>query len=347
MTAQVRSQALALACLALPLVALAQEPAYTAQMVAGSGTRNVGGPLDGNGVSNATQASVISQSTVAESGGSVVSAGSSTGTARTGPGRIEFFGSSSGSTSAFQAPSFGSGGTSGYASLNDNFTVLAPGCAACTGALGVLTFTIQFDGRATAGGSATGDLVGNSTGIAGGSWEGSSEWRSFVNVQAPAAWFAPMPSTVDAAATGRYIDGTNVASPGLTSTGLAVGAYTFEMAVQFGAPVYLQWLAYMGTSSGASSSGNEANLAAQATSELSSAISWAGITGLRLLDGTPVTGYTALNPNGIDYVQSFAPAPPVPEPSTAALALAGAMALLGLTRRRLVKPGSTAPAVRG
>lgn len=347
MTALHRSKAWALAGLALPLVALAQEPSYRAQMQAGSGTRNVSGPTEGNDVSNATLASVLSRSTVTESGGPVVSTGNSTGTAETGPGRIEFFGSSSGTTSAFQAPSFGNGWTAGYAALSDNFTLLAPDCAACTGALGVMSFTIQFDGRATAGGSATGDLVGNATGIAGGSWEGSSEWRSFVNVQAPAAWFAPMPSTIDAAATGHYIDGTNVASPGLRSTGLAAGGYTFELAVQFGAPVYLQWQAYMGTSSSGSSSGNEANLAAQATSELSSAITWAGITGLRLLDGTPVTGYTALNPNGIDYVQSFVPAPPVPEPSTAALALAGAMTVLGLTRRRLLKPGSTAPAVRG
>jgi hypothetical protein len=284
---------------------------------------------------------------VAESGGPVVSNGSSTGTAQTGPGRIAFFGSSAGSTSAFRAPSFGNGWTSGYASLNDNFTLLAPGCAACTDALGVMSFAIRFDGRATAAGSATGDLVGNGTGIAGGSWEGSSEWRSFVNVQAPAAWFAPMPAFVDAAATGRYHDGTNVASPGFTSTGLAVGTYTFEMAVRFGSPVFLQWLAYMGTSSSGNSSGNEANLAASATSELNSAVSWAGITGLRLLDGTSVTAYTAFNPNGIDYGQSFVAAPPVPEPSSAALALAGALTVLGLARRRLVRPDSPEPATRG
>lgn len=228
MSAQLRSPVFVLAWLALPLAALAQTPIYRAQMEAGSGTRNVTGPTDGNNVSNATLAAVISRSTVAESGGPVVSAGSSTGTAQTGPGRIAFFGSSSGSTSAFRAPSFGNGWTSGYASLNDSFTVLAPGCASCTDALGVMTFAIRFDGRTTAAGSATGDLVGNGTGIAGGSWEGSSEWRSFVNVQAPAAWFAPMPYVVDAAATGRYHDGTNVASPGLTSTGLAVGTYTFE-----------------------------------------------------------------------------------------------------------------------
>ncbi len=351
MSTQVRSQvvtrAIALASLAVPLAALAQSPAYRAQMEAGSGTRNVGGPYDGNNVSNDTFAAVISRSTVAESGGPVVSQGSSAGTAQTGPGRIAFFGSSSGSTSAFRAPSFGNGWTSGYAALSDNFTLLAPGCAACTGALGVMTFSVQFDGRASAGGTATGDLVGNATGIAGGSWEGSSEWRSFVNVQAPAAWFAPLPAFVDAAATGRYHDGTNVASPGYSSTGLAVGIYTFEMAVRFGSSVFLQWQAYMGTSSSGNSSGNEANLAAQSASELSSAVSWAGITGLRLLDGTPVAAYTALNPNGIDYGQSFVAAPPVPEPPSAALALAGTVAVLGLARRRLVRPGSPAPATRG
>ncbi len=342
MSTQVRSQAvgraLALAGLALPLAALAQQPAYRAQMEAGSGTRNVSGPYDSNGLTNDTFATVTSRSTVLESGGSVVSMGNSTGISRTGPGRIDFFGSSSGSTSAFRAPSGGSGGTSGYAALNDNFTVLAPGCSACTGAFGVMSFAIQFDGRATAAGSATGDLVGIVNGIAGGSWEGSSEWRSFVSVQAPAAQFLPTPWYADAASTGSYRDGTNVVNPGFSSTGLPVGTHTFEMAVQIGASVFLQWQAYMGTSSTANSSGNEANLAAQATSELSSAISWAGITGLRLLDGTPVTGFTALNPNGADYVQSFVAAAPVPEPSSAALALAGALTVLGLARRRLVKP---------
>jgi hypothetical protein len=344
MSHPVRSQALALACLALTLAAHAQQPNYRAQMEAGSGTRNVSGPYDGNNVSNSTFAAVISQSTVTESGGPVVSTGNSTGTAQTGPGRIEFFGASSGSTSAFRAPSFGNGWTSGYAALSDNFTVLAPGCAACTGAFGVMSFAIEFYGRATAAGSATGDLVGVVNGIAGGSWEGSSEWRSFVNVQAPAAQFLSTPFYVDAAATGRYRDGTNVASPGLSSTGLPVGTYTFEMAVKIGESVFLQWQAYMGTSSSGSSSGNEANLAAQSTAEVTSSVSWAGITGLRLLDGTPVTAYTALNPNGIDYAQSFAA---MPEPSTSALTLAGAMAVLALARRRLLRPGSTAPAVRG
>lgn len=347
MSAPHLSKALALACLALPLVVLAQQPSYRAQMEAGSGTRNVSGPYDGNNVSNSTLAAVISRSTVTESGGPVVSTGNSTGTAQTGPGRIDFFGSSAGSTSAFRAPSFGNGWTSGYAALSDNFTILAPGCASCTGAFGVVSFAIQFDGRATAAGSATGDLVGVVNGIAGGSWEGSSEWRSFVSVQAPAARYLATPWYIDAAATGRYRDGTNVADPGPSTTGLPVGTYTFEMAVQIGESVFLQWQAYMGTSSSGSSSGNEANLAAQATAEVTSSISWAGITGLRLLDGTPVTTYTALNPNGIDYVPSFVAAPPVPEPSTAALALAGAMAVLGLTRRRLVKPDSPAPAIRG
>jgi hypothetical protein len=103
----------------------------------------------------------------------------------------------------------------------------------------------------------------------------------------------------------------------------------------------------MGTSSSGNSSGNEANLAAQSTAEVSSSVIWAGISGLRLLDGTPVAGYTAFNPNGIDYAQSFTSAPPIPEPSTGALALAGAMAVLALTRRRLVKPDSPAPAARG
>jgi hypothetical protein len=338
MSTQLRSQVFVLAWLALPLFALANEPAYRAQMVASSGTRNIPGPSDGNNVSNATLASVISRSTVTESGGPVVSTGNSLGTAQTGPGRIEFFGSSSGTTSAFRAPSVGSSGTSGYASLNDNFTILAPGCAACTDALGVLSFAVRFDGRPTATGTAIGDIVGDATGIAGGSWEGSGEWRSFVNVQAPAAWSAPVPYIVDATATGRFHDGTNVASPGFTSTGLAVGTYTFEIGVRFGMPVYLQWQAYMETSSRAGSSGNEASLAAQSAAEVTSALSWAGITGLRLLDGTPVAAYTALNPNGIDYVQSFVAAAPVPEPSSAALALAGALTVLGLARRRLVKP---------
>ncbi len=346
MSAQVRSLAVVLAGLALPLAVLAQTPAYRAQVEAGSGTRNVSGPTDRNNVSNDTFASVLSRSTVAESGPSVGSTGSSAGTAKTGLGRIEFFGTSSGSTTAFRAPSVGSGRVGGYAAIGDNFTLLAPGCAACTGALGIMTFAIQFDGRTTAAGTATGDLIGNSTGIAGGSWEGYSEWRSFVNLQAPAAWSAPMPSTIDATATGRFIDGTNVSSPGFTATGLAVGIHTFEMAVRFGSPVYLQWQADMDAWSSANSSGNEATLAAQSTSELASAVSWAGITGLRLLDGTPVAAYTALNPNGIDYGQSFVTALPVPEPSSAALALAGALTVLGLARRRLVRPDSTAPATR-
>lgn len=329
--------ALLAAGLALVLAAQAQQPSYVATMEAGTGTRNVIGPSDLQGQTSAIAAAVSSLSGVIENqpasggGGPVVSSADSQGAARVGPGRIEFASATAAQTSAFRAPSSGGAGIRGYASLNDQFTLLAPGCAACTGQYAVMTFALSFSGLATTAGSATGDIVGSAQ--SGGGWSGYSQWRSYASVQAPAARYLAVPWYVDAAATGDYRDGTDVANPGGTSTGLGIGTHTFEMAVQFGEIVSLQWLAYLYIDNGVSSTGNEANFAGQTTAEAASSLLWAGIQGMRLLDGTPVGGITAFNPNGVDYATGFTGSL-VPEPATGALALPGVLALLGLKRWR-------------
>lgn len=324
--------------LMLPLAAQAVPASYTAQVLAGSGTRNLPGPSDHNQDTDPVGAFTSSQSSVAEKGGiggAVDSFGASTGTARTGPGRIELTGSTQGRTSAFNVPSVGMGGLQGYGQLNDNFVIHADGCFSCSpGSLGMMTFAVAFDGKLSGAGSVTGDRIGSAQG--GGAWHSVTQWRSYFNIQAPSTQYTSLPWNIDAAATSTHREGTELANSVQEDTGLGSGVHTFELAFRFDDIVSLQWLAYLYIDGGVVSSGNETNFAGETASEARSSLTWAGIQDIRDASGRSITRYTAFNDRQVDYRQSFVPTGPgggtVPEPASLGLVLGGLLCSLALAR---------------
>lgn len=324
----------------MALAAIAHAGTYSAATGAASGTRNLPGPTDNQNQTGAAPVSVVSNSSQIETfsgnisgvNASFSSQANSTATASAGPGTIKLFAAAGAQTAASRAPSTGQSGSSAYGALNDNFTIVASGCVTCSaGAIGTLSFAVDFHGNPTGSGTYQSDIA---PGSGGGGFTHSSSWNTGLSLN---AGYVPgaANTSADANASGWYSsDQSGVISSG--STGLGYGTHSKTISFAFGQSINLQWLAYAYASGAASSTGYETSFSSQsfAQADFANTFAWAGILSVLDANGQAVTGFTAFNAEGVDYAQSFVTAAPVPEPSTALLTLAGLGAMAAVVRRR-------------
>lgn len=116
---------------------------------------------------------------------------------------------------------------------------------------------------------------------------------------------------------------------------LTAGLAPFEVSLLNGQMVYLSM--WSETSAGYTATVADtyvgAPISVQAFSDYTRTLRWGGISGARLLDGTVLTGYTAIGEDGFDYVNA-AGTVAVPEPATTLLLAVGAFQLLLFGMRR-------------
>lgn len=99
------------------------------------------------------------------------------------------------------------------------------------------------------------------------------------------------------------------------------GVYDFQLEFEFGRPIHLEWLASVSASADLRpEAATGGSLAAASFADFSHSFAWDGIGSVVDAAGNVVTGFTALNSDGIDYARSLAV---VPEPSTWGLMAAG------------------------
>lgn len=214
-----------------------------------------------------------------------------------------------------------------FASTTDSFTLQAAGCGSCTtGSLGTLTFAFWLGVDNTLQPSAN-VQGGSGQGVL----EGRSEWNANFKLDtglAPGQGSLPSLSSLDGSGVKDYQNGV------LTSQaqGLATGLHVVTLSFAFGTAIQLEASLNAWSSSSILAFGDETSFAAQIRSrvDFGHTLAWAGILGVTDAGGQAVTGFTALNSEGLDYAQSFAT--PVPEPSAAAMLAAG-LALLGWLAR--------------
>jgi hypothetical protein len=128
----------------------------------------------------------------------------------------------------------------------------------------------------------------------------------------------------------RFSNGT-ILEEGTLTAGLA----PFEVSVLNGQMLYLS----MWSEASSDFTANVADgytgapINVRAFSDYTKTLRWGGISGARLLDGTILTGYTAIGDDGFDYVNA-AGAVTVPEPSTAFVLCMGVSMLAAARNRR-------------
>lgn len=194
----------------------------------------------------------------------------------------------------------------GSASMGDSFTLSVPGLAA-----GVPL-------SASFGLSVSGALSGE--GLGAGVDEARSSWDAALSVIGSNGQ-----TRVDL---GNACYASN-ASPGLNCFGDPFGFFTVSGVFANGSIVSFSIQGNI--SSSVNLSGTDGR--AVSTADLGHTIAWGGITALRDAQGQLLSGYTALSTsNGYDYVNPFVSV--VPEPSGAALLLAGLAVVGTLARRR-------------
>ena len=222
-----------------------------------------------------------------------------------------------------------------YANVEDTFTVLGPK----TGTTGWLTFGINIDGEATAGGSGTPDFTGSYDATAGFSIQlagqgvnaSNNSWRPL------ALSFTESSNAPNFGIEFYDIYGSDVVGRSLFSDpGAMFGLHTISIPYVAGVQIDMSMSAscnshiYGGLVTGAG--------IGIGACDMSHTITWGGLLGATDANGAPID-VTISSASGVDYTRAILPPDEmsggVPEPSTWAMIIAGlGLAGAGLRRRR-------------
>jgi len=264
-----------------------------------------------------------------EPGANYYSLGQTSGWASAGPGRLQLYTDTLVQHDATLAIGAARASSGVSALLDDSFIIGTQGCASCTlGSVGTMRFSFSISGSGSL--ATSGSIVGGS-GL--GSYRASSDWSTYLNLDSGAPAGLAEPSSLSIAG-GLSLEN-NTGLPGSTANGLGTGLHSFTLSFVYGTPITLSWTAYAGSAGEALSGGDETafNALLHPVTDFSQTFAWAGITSVTDATGQAVAQYSALNEDGLDYVQSFTTAP-VPEPRAWLLMGAGLLALTVLQRRR-------------
>ncbi|OWQ47385.1 hypothetical protein CDL60_08050 [Roseateles noduli] len=218
----------------------------------------------------------------------------------------------------------------------DSFVVR---CATCVdGTRGLMNFRVVLEGDVGMAHAST-DLNGQAT--AGPAREMQYFWTANLSMRAEGVGTEfPGPGVLSLYAYDYLAKVNDTVAAGGSREGL--GVYDLQLEFEFGRPISMDW---QGLASASSFLHDEAGgpgfLSAQSFSAFTHSFYWDGISSVTDANGNAVSGFSALNSVGVNYVQSFADVVvAVPEPGTWTLMALGLAVLAAFTRRGR---GRTAP----